>query len=102
MTIFLQAAGGGNAGIMNIIFIVAIVAIFYFFMIRPQQKRQKEIAKFRDALKRGDKVVTAGGIYGEIKDVKDGYVLLDIAPGVTIRIAKDSIYANAGDTQKQA
>ena len=57
MTIFLQAQAGDNAGLMNIIFIVAIVAIFYFFMIRPQAKRQKEIKKFRESLKKGDKVI---------------------------------------------
>lgn len=102
MTILLQAQGAGNAGMMNIIFIVAIVAIFYFFMIRPQSKRQKEIKKFRDGLQAGDQVVTAGGIYGKIKDVrKDGKVELVIANGVSILIAKDSIYQSLGDAEQK-
>jgi preprotein translocase subunit YajC len=102
MTILLQAQGAANGGMMNIIFIVAIVAIFYFFMIRPQSKRQKEIKKFRDGLQAGDQVVTAGGIYGKIKDVrKDGKVELVIANGVSILIAKDSIYQSVGDAEQK-
>lgn len=103
LTIFLQAAAQGQAGggaAMNIIFIVAIVAIFYFFMIRPQAKRQKEIKKFREALKPGDQVITAGGIYGKIKEVKDDSIILTIADNVTIRISKDSVYQNIADTQQ--
>lgn len=63
-TILLQTGTTGSNGWMSIIMMVALVAIFYFFMIRPQQKRQKEIAKFRQNLTTNDKVVTAGGIYG--------------------------------------
>ncbi len=61
----LQEAGG-SAGMMNLIMIVALIAIFYFFMIRPQQRKQKEIRKFREGLNVGDRVITAGGIYGKI------------------------------------
>ncbi|MEG2945770.1 MAG: preprotein translocase subunit YajC [Bacteroidales bacterium] len=102
LNIFLQAQAGGNpsGGVMNIVFIIAIVAIFYFFMIRPQSKRQKEIKKFRESLKAGDQVITAGGIYGKIKEVKDDSIILTIADGVTIRISKDSVYQNATDTQQ--
>lgn len=74
---------------------VALVAIFYFFMIRPQTKRQKEIRKFREALSVGDKVVTAGGIYGKIKEIKDNIIVLEIADNVRDRIDKSSIYATA-------
>ena len=77
---------------------VALVAIFYFFMIRPQTKRQKEIRKFREALSVGDKVVTAGGIYGKIKEIKDNIIVLEIADNVRIRIDKSSIYATAADS----
>ena len=82
--------------------IVALVAIFYFFMIRPQQKRQKEIKKFRDSIKTGDKVITAGGIYGKVKDVKDTTILLEIADNVRITIDKNSVYANAVDSNSAA
>lgn len=99
LTIMLQSAAasgeqpGGQWG--NIIFIVALVAIFYFFMIRPQSKRQKEIRKFRESLKVGDKVISAGGIHGKIKEVKDDTVLLEIAENVRVKVEKASIYASA-------
>ncbi len=92
--ITLQSAGAeaGGAGVVNIIMIVALVAIFYLFMIRPQQKRQKEIRKFREALGVGSKVMTAGGIHGKIKAVKDNVFVVEIANGVAITIDKNSVY----------
>ncbi len=111
LTILLQAQGAEGGGAMSsILMIIAMIAIFYFFMIRPQSKRQKEIKKFRDSLKNGDKVVTAGGIYGKIKDIKpdNNVVVLEISDNVKIRIDKSSIYqtvqevneaqANSGNT----
>ena len=83
-TILLQAAAGGSWS--GMIMIIAMIAIFYFFMIRPQQKKQKEIRKAREAMKSGDKVVTAGGIYGRIKEVKETTFIVEIAAGVTIKI----------------
>ncbi len=72
--------------------IVAMVVIFYFFMIRPQSKKQKEIKKAREALKKGDRVVTAGGIHGKISNVSDTYFTIDIAPNVSIKVDKTSVY----------
>ena len=99
LTILLQAAGGSQqwSGIM----MVVIVAIFYFFMIRPQQKKQKEIQKAREALKAGDKVITAGGIYGKIKEIGDTYMLIEISDGVRIRVDKTSVFASAEDAQQK-
>ncbi len=77
--------------------IVMIIAIFYFFMIAPQQKKQKKINAFRDSLRNGDKVMTAGGIYGRIREVKDNTVILEIADGVRIKIDKNSIYQSMQD-----
>ena len=91
LSILLQAPAGGSQW-SGILMMVVIVAIFYFFMIRPQQKKQKEIQKSREALKTGDKVITAGGIYGKIKEVADG---------VRIRVDKTSIFASAEDAQQQ-
>lgn len=95
--ILLQAAGG--AGAANIIMIVALIAVFYFFMIRPQQKRQKEIKKFRDSIEVGDQVVTAGGIYGKVRKLKENVVVLEIANNVSINIDRGSIYPSAQAVQ---
>jgi preprotein translocase subunit YajC len=96
-TILLQAQAQ-NSGWVNIIMMVALIAIFYFFMIRPQQKRQKEIQKAREALTNGDKVMTAGGIYGKVKEVGDKYFIIEIAENTRIRVAKDSVYPAADQT----
>ena len=71
--------------------IIAIIAIFYFFMIAPQKKREKKINEFRNNLKNGDKVVTIGGIYGRIREVKDNTFILEIADGVRIKVDKSAI-----------
>ncbi|MEZ3577429.1 MAG: preprotein translocase subunit YajC [Muribaculaceae bacterium] len=94
-----QAAGGGWSGILMI---VALFVIFYFFMIRPQQKRQKEIKKFREGLQAGSDIVTAGGIYGKIKDVADAYFIVEITKGITIRVDKGSVYPSAVDANQAA
>ena len=98
LTILLQQQGGGMS---MIIMMVSIFAIMYFFMIRPQNKKQKEIQKSREALKTGDKVITAGGIYGKIKEIGDTYMLIEVADGVRIRVDKTSIFASAEDAQQQ-
>ena len=87
-------AGGGWSGI---IMIVALIAIFYFFMIRPQSKKQKEIRKFREAMQRGDKVITAGGIHGKIKEIKENVIVLQVDDNVKITIDKAMVYPSAGD-----
>jgi preprotein translocase subunit YajC len=96
----IPAQGGGASSYQGILMMVVIVAIFYFFMIRPQQKKQKEIKKAREAMKPGDKVVTAGGIYGKIKEINDTYMSVEISDGVRIRIDKASVYASPEDVQQ--
>lgn len=96
-SILLVAAQGNGGGWGSLLMIGALIAICYFFMIRPQSKKQKEIKKFRDALSVGDKVITAGGIYGKIKEIKDNTILLDIADNVRIKIDKGSVYPSAED-----
>ena len=73
------------------VMMILIFVVFYFFMIRPQTKRQKELQQKRDALKKGDKVVTAGGIYGEIKDIQENAFVVSIAKDVTIKVDKSSV-----------
>ncbi len=102
LNILLQApAGGGASSYSGILMMVVIVAIFYFFMIRPQQKKQKEIQKAREAMKPGDRIVTAGGIYGRIKEIGDTYMLIEVSDGVRIRIDKASVFASPEDVQQR-
>jgi preprotein translocase subunit YajC len=99
--VILQSAGAG-AGTGNWSFLVMMGLIFvvmYFFMIRPQQKKQKELVKFRNSLAKGDKVITAGGIYGKIVEVSDNYVFVEIDSNVKIKVDKSSIVKDITDIQ---
>ena len=87
-----QEQGSGNSWSFWVMMILIFV-VFYFFMIRPQTKKQKELQKQREAMKKGDKVLTAGGIYGEIKDVQENAFIVTIAKDITIKVDKGSVYA---------
>jgi preprotein translocase subunit YajC len=95
------SAGAGASGqgsmISMLLPMILIFVVFYFFMIRPQNKKQKEIQKARAALKSGDKVVTSGGIYGKIREVKDDSFILEISENVRIRVEKSAVFASAAD-----
>jgi preprotein translocase subunit YajC len=82
---------GGGFDWTIIIFLVLIFAIFYFLLIRPQRKRQKEQRELMSELKRGDKVITAGGIYGVIESVSEDSILIKVESGATMRVAKSSV-----------
>ncbi|MDR0834491.1 MAG: preprotein translocase subunit YajC [Candidatus Symbiothrix sp.] len=102
-TILLEAAAtpaaGGASQYSGIIMIVLLFAIMYFFMIRPQQKQRKEIEKQRAALATGDKVVTAGGVHGKLKEIKDATYVVEVAEGVKITIDKTSVFAAPNGVQ---
>ena len=87
--LFLQS-GSGQSGLPMLIMMVAIFAIMWLFMIRPQQKKQKKIREFQNALKEGDKVVTGGGVYGTVKRVnaQENTIDIEVARGVVITVAK--------------
>lgn len=99
----LQAAAGGSS-MSFLIMMVAIFAIMWFFMIRPQQKKQKEIRKFQNALAEGTKVVTGGGVYGTVKRVnlEANTVDVEIARGVVIIVAKGYVFADAASQTPNA
>ena len=104
-TILLQdgAQGAAQTG-SNWSFIVMMVLIFvvmYFFMIRPQQKRQKELNKFRNSLENGTKVITAGGIYGTVKEVSEDSVLIEVDNGVKLRVAKSMVMRDPSDMMQR-
>ncbi len=102
--ILLQAEGAAPQGSQWSFWIMMILifVVFYFFMIRPQTKKQKELQKQREEMKKGDKVVTAGGIYGEIKEVQETTFIITIAKDVTIKVSKESVFADVADAQQAA
>ena len=87
-----QAAAGQQGDPMSMLITFGLIGIiFYFLLIRPQRKQQKELKQRQDSLKAGDKVVSAGGIYGIVREVQQDTVKLEIAPNTIIKIAKTSI-----------
>src|ERR1700712_2550174 len=90
-TILLQAAAGGLGGLGSFLPLILIVVVFYFFMIRPQVKKQKDQKKYVEELKKGDKVITTAGIHGKIADVSDTTFLVETEGGHKIRFEKSSI-----------
>ena len=100
--LFIVAQAQSQGGLYSMLLpMVLIIVVFYFFMIRPQMKRQKELAKFRLSLQKGDKVVTTGGIYGKIEEIKDNMIVLEIAPNVKVRVDKSVVLKDITDAPVQ-
>ena len=100
--VMLQAPMAADNGAMMWIMLIAMFAIMYFFMIRPQNKKQKEINNFRKQLQVNQSVITAGGIHGTIKEINDNDVMLEIAHNVKIRVDKNSIQKDFSDAAAAA
>ena len=105
MITLLQAATGAaqqpGGGWTFWVMIAAMIAIMYFFMWRPEQKRRKEMQKFREGLKSGDKVITAGGIYAVVKKVEETTLLIEVDSNVTLRIDKTMVVAAPAPAEKK-
>ena len=103
MVTILQAAGAApstTSSLMTWGMLILIFVVMWFFMIRPQRKQQKELQTFRDGLKKGDKVVTVGGIFGTVEEVKDDSILLKVDKEVKLRVAKSSVVKDSTQTQQ--
>ncbi|MBE0676377.1 MAG: preprotein translocase subunit YajC [Bacteroidales bacterium] len=87
----------GANPLMSFLPLILVFVIFYFFMIRPQMRKQKELSTYRNALQKGDKVITTGGIYGKIADVKDNVVTVDVGGDVRLRVDKSAILKDSSD-----
>ncbi|MBQ8056630.1 MAG: preprotein translocase subunit YajC [Paludibacteraceae bacterium] len=98
LTILLQDAAGAQSPMSSMIMWILILVVMFVFMFLPQMRRNKELKKFREAMKKGDRVVTAGGIYGKVKEIKDTTILMTISEGVEIEIDKASVF---GTSQEQ-
>ena len=92
----LQDAAPQQGNFSFLIMIVAMIAVFYFFILRPQKKRQKELQKFQNSLTVGQRIITSGGIYGTIKDTKEGEstIIIEIANGVKVEIDRNHVFAD--------
>lgn len=93
-TILLQADGGG--ALSQFLPLILIVVVFYFFMIRPQMKKAKDQKKFRENIKKGDKVITIGGIHGKITDIADTTFTIEVESGTKFKIEKNAVSMDAG------
>jgi len=93
--LFLMAQPAGTAGqtnpLVTFLPLILVFVVFYFFMIRPQMKKQKEMNNYRSSLKKGDKVITTGGIYGRVYEVKDNYVTVEVGGDVKLKIDKSAL-----------
>ncbi len=96
-----SAPAAQGSGLSMWIMLALIFVVMWFFMIRPQRKQQKEMENFRNSLKNGDKVVTIGGIYGTVAEVKESYVLLEVDKDVKIRVNKQAIQKDYTDPNRQ-
>ena len=101
MFTILQAAAQQGGGWTTWVMIALIFVVMWFFMIRPQKKQQKELQNFRDSLAKGDKVVTIGGIFGTIVEVKEDTVLMEVDNGVKIRVSKQALVKDFTDPARQ-
>lgn len=91
--ILLQAktATGQSNALITFLPLILVFVVFYFFMIRPQMKKTKEMNNYRSSLKKGDKVVTTGGIYGRVNEVRDNYVMMDAGSDVKLKVDKNAL-----------
>lgn len=94
-----EGAKGGSSYIM-LIFLGLMILVFYLFMIRPQQKKQKQVQQFRENLKKGDKIVTIGGIHGKITDVQESTFTIEVSDNVKVTIEKAAVAIDGNDTKK--
>ncbi|AHW60710.1 preprotein translocase subunit YajC [Draconibacterium orientale] len=100
--LMMQPQEGAEANpLMSFLPLLLIIVVFYFFMIRPQMKRQKETRKFRESLQKGDKVVTTGGIYGKVVKIEETAIQLEVAKDVVIKVDKNGIVKDMSDVQPQ-
>ncbi len=88
---FAEGAAAQGGGFASFVPLILIMVIFYFLLIRPQQKRVKEHRNVIEALKKGDKVITGGGFYGTVTDVKEDFMKVEIADGVRVKVKRDTI-----------
>ena len=99
--ILMTAPQQGQSPWSSLVPLLLIMVVFYFFLIRPQMRRQKELKTFREALKKGDRIITAGGIYGKINNISDNVITIDVGNNVLLKVDKTSVLRYTSDVQNQ-
>ncbi|NTW23196.1 MAG: preprotein translocase subunit YajC [Lentimicrobium sp.] len=95
--ILMTPTEGQGSGYQSLIFLGLIMVVFYFFFIRPQAKKAKDLKKYREALKKGDKIVTIGGIHGKIVEVQETTFTIEVEDGSRLRMEKSAVAGDATD-----
>ncbi len=103
LSIILMPTGqqGGASGLMSLLPLLLIIVVFYFFMIRPQVKRQKELANYRNSLQKGDKIVTTGGIYGKIAEIGEQTIIIEVEDKMRLKVDKNAVLKDSSDLNQQ-
>ena len=101
LTVLLMAPKEGESPLVSLLPLVLIVMVFYFFMIRPQMKKQKDLRKFRDEIKNGDKVITLGGIYGKVVETSDKTVIMEVEGKMRLKVDKSALVTDSSDLLPQ-
>ncbi|MFO7922287.1 MAG: preprotein translocase subunit YajC [Bacteroidales bacterium] len=91
----------GQSPFISFLPLLLIILVFYFFMIRPQMKKQKDLRNFRESLKKGDKIVTTGGIYGKINDISGQVITIDVGNNVHVKVDKNAVLKDPTDLTTQ-
>ncbi|HUS87540.1 MAG TPA: preprotein translocase subunit YajC [Bacteroidales bacterium] len=91
----------GQSPLVTFLPLILVFVVFYFFMIRPQVRKQKDLTNYRGNLNKGDKIVTTGGVYGKITDVKETTVTVDVGDNVLLKIDKSAVLKDSSDLEKQ-
>jgi preprotein translocase subunit YajC len=99
--ILMGPAQPGTSPFQTLIPLLLIIVVFYFFMIRPQVKRQKDLRNFRDSLQKGDRIITTGGIYGKINNIQDNVITVDVGNNVTIKVDKNAVLKDNSDLPQE-
>ena len=103
--LFLMGQPAGGAGqsnpLVTFLPLILVFVVFYFFMIRPQMKKQKDMNNYRNSLQKGDKVVTTGGIYGKVAEVKDNYVMLEVGGDLKLKVDKSALIRDPSDIEQK-
>jgi len=97
LLVLLQATESTENGWMSMLSLFLILIVFYFFFIRPQTKKNKEQKKFREELKKGEKVITIGGLHGKIAEIKESTIVLEVANQVKVTVEKSAIVMDSSD-----